>query len=145
MKIKRTLLLVFFFLLLLTSCTNNPNDKDPVTPDTPVVKDNYGNILDYMTKDGGIPLIKIKTDDGKFPQDKENYVDGTLEIVEEKGSNKVIFDKADMGVRLRGNSTLECPKKAFRIKFDKKQSLFELPAAKSWVLLDGSGRGNTNQ
>lgn len=135
MKIKRTLLLVFFFLLVLTSCTNNPNDKDPVTPDTPVVKDNYGNILDYMTKDGGIPLIKIKTDEGKFPQDKENYVDGTLEIVEEKGSNKVIFDKADMGVRLRGNSTLECPKKAFRIKFDKKQSLFELPAAKSWVLL----------
>jgi len=135
MKIKRTLLLVFFFLLVLTSCTNNPNDKDPVTPDTPEVKDNYGNILDYMTKDGGIPLIKIKTDEGKFPQDKENYVDGTLEIVEEKGSNKVIFDKADMGVRLRGNSTLECPKKAFRIKFDKKQSLFELPAAKSWVLL----------
>lgn len=135
MKIKRTLLLVFLFLLVLTSCTNNPNDKDPVTPDTPVVKDNYGNILDYMTKDGGIPLIKIKTDEGKFPQDKENYVDGTLEIVEEKGSNKVIFDKADMGVRLRGNSTLECPKKAFRIKFDKKQSLFELPAAKSWVLL----------
>ena len=135
MKIKRTLLLVFFFLLVLTSCTNNPNDKDPVTPDTPEVKDNYGNILDYMTEDGGIPLIKIKTDEGKFPQDKENYVDGTLEIVEEKGSNKVIFDKADMGVRLRGNSTLECPKKAFRIKFDKKQSLFELPAAKSWVLL----------
>ena len=135
MKIKRTLLLVFFFLLVLTSCTNNPNDKDQVTPDTPEVNDNYGNILDYMTKDGGIPLIKIKTDEGKFPQDKENYVDGTLEIVEEKGSNKVIFDKADMGVRLRGNSTLECPKKAFRIKFDKKQSLFELPAAKSWVLL----------
>ena len=135
MKIKKTLLLVFFIILMLTSCTIDPEKEQPDTPDLPLEKENYGNILDYMTEDGGIPLIRIKTDEGKFPQDKENYVDGTLEIVEKTGSDKVIFEKADMGVRLRGNSTLESPKKAFRIKFDKKQSLFDLPAAKSWVLL----------
>ncbi len=140
MKLKRTLLLIFMFLLVLTSCTKTPDDdkqpeqpNDPVEPEVPV--NNYGNILDYISEDGGVPLIKIETKDDVFPFDKENYIDGTLEIVEQPNTEKVIFEAADMGVRLRGNSTLECPKKAFRIKFDKKQSLFDLPAAKSWVLL----------
>ena len=40
-------------------------------------------------------------------------------------------------IRVRGNSTAlpEYKKKAYRIKFDKKQSLFGRPAAKSWNLL----------
>lgn len=139
MKLKRTVLLVFMFLLILTSCGNKPGDETPDEPTPPEAPsepvNNYGNILDYMSEDGGVPLIRIKTEDSVFPYDKENYVDGTLEIVEQPNTEKVIFEAADMGVRLRGNSTLEAPKKAFRIKFDKKQSLFDLPAAKSWVLL----------
>ena len=39
------------------------------------------------------------------------------------------------GIRLRGNTTKNYPKKPYRIKFDKKQSLFGLTKAKSWVLL----------
>ena len=50
------------------------------------------------------------------------------------------------GIRLRGNSTLTYSKKPYRIKFDKKQSLFGLTKAKSWVLLadylDPSGLHN---
>ena len=47
---------------------------------------------------------------------------------------------------MRGNSTRRLPKKPYRIKFDKKQSLFGLEKSKSWVLLadylDPSGLHN---
>jgi hypothetical protein len=38
-------------------------------------------------------------------------------------------------IRIRGNSTAHAPKKPYRIKFNKKTSLFGREAAKSWVLL----------
>jgi hypothetical protein len=38
-------------------------------------------------------------------------------------------------IKVRGNSTAGADKKPYRIKFDKKQSLFGKTAAKSWVLL----------
>jgi uncharacterized repeat protein (TIGR02543 family) len=38
-------------------------------------------------------------------------------------------------IRIRGNSTAQTAKKPYRIKFDKKVSLFGREAAKSWVLL----------
>ncbi|MDH6304333.1 hypothetical protein M2459_001065 [Parabacteroides sp. PF5-5] len=43
--------------------------------------------------------------------------------------------EASAGVRGRGNTTWQYIKKPYRIKFDKKTSLFGLGAAKSWVLL----------
>ena len=133
MKLKRSLFLILMFLIILTSCNKPTEQPGDIIPPEPI--NNYGNIMDYLNEDGGIPLIRIKTDESVFPKDKENYVDGTLEIVEQPNTEKVILEPKEMGVRLRGNSTLECPKKAFRIKFEEKQSLFELPASKSWVLL----------
>lgn len=66
---------------------------------------------------------------------KEDYVDCTISVshpVEEDWA----FENAKAGIRGRGNSTWEWyPKKPYRIKFDKKQEVFGLPAAKSWVLL----------
>lgn len=133
MKLKRSLFLILMFLIILTSCNKPTEQPGDIIPPEPI--NNYGNIMDYLNEDGGIPLIRIKTDESVFPKDKENYVNGTLEIVEQPNTEKVILEPKEMGVRLRGNSTLECPKKAFRIKFEEKQSLFELPASKSWVLL----------
>ena len=92
------------------------------------------NITNYLGDDNDIFRINITTDDGSFPTNKVDYVPGFLTITQQD-TQKVEFEGAKMGVRLRGNSTLEGDKKPFRIKFDKKQSLFGLPKAKSWVLL----------
>ncbi|GHV17729.1 hypothetical protein AGMMS49938_18610 [Fibrobacterales bacterium] len=58
-----------------------------------------------------------------------------MQIVDVNDENNSI-ETTTAGVRGRGNSTWSLyPKKPYRIKFDKKQSLFGLPKAKSWVLL----------
>ena len=92
------------------------------------------NILNYLDDEGNVPLIEITTKNNEFPKDKENYVSGELAI-KNQSNGDWILDKQAMGIRLRGNSTSAAPKKPFRIKFDKKVSLFGLPEAKSWVLL----------
>ncbi len=77
-----------------------------------------------------IPTIHINTD-GAPISNKTEYVPMKLDMT---NSDSDLSNIAG-GIRLRGNSTLGYPKKAYRIKFDKKQSLFGLPKAKSWVLL----------
>lgn len=78
----------------------------------------------------GIPTIYIDTN-GEGITSKEDYVNMTFTL--EDGEDGL----ADVtgGIRLRGNSTMVYDKKPYRIKFDKKQSLFGLDKAKSWVLL----------
>lgn len=90
-----------------------------------------------------LPIIEINTEDEKFPQDKENYVNCSFKISNtENGAydlEKPMADspKADggVGIRLRGNFTLFGLKKPFRIKFNEKTSLMGLEKNKSWVLL----------
>lgn len=52
------------------------------------------------------------------------YPDGTIDV-----------DNAYCGVRLRGNTTQDYPKKPFAIKMASKQSVLGMPAHKRWVLL----------
>lgn len=77
-----------------------------------------------------LPVICIDTDDEAIRSNIE-YTKMTFDL---KNTKDRLSD-VEGGVRLRGNSTLGFPKKAYRIKFDKKQSLFGLEKAKSWVLL----------
>ncbi len=77
-----------------------------------------------------IPTIFIDTN-GKSIKSDVDYTEMTFDL---KNSSSDLTDISG-GIRLRGNSTLGFPKKAYRIKFDKKQSLFGLEKAKSWVLL----------
>ena len=77
-----------------------------------------------------IPAIRIDTD-GAPINSKLTYTEMTFSM--QDGAETIL--SATGGVRLRGNSTLGYDKKAYRIKFDKKQSLFGLTKAKSWVLL----------
>jgi hypothetical protein len=81
-----------------------------------------------------LPVIEITTDSGAFPNNKIDYMPSTVKLLNEEGDEEYAVDAA-AGVRLRGNSTIRFPKKPFKIKFDKKQSLFGLPKNKSWVLL----------
>lgn len=133
------------FCLLLSSCeygsilesssdghtttesgSNSSEMKDPNQKDK--------NITWFLGSDQDIHRINIHTENQTIPQDKENYISGVLDI-SEQDTTKCILSANPIGIRLRGNSTLEAPKKSFRIKFNEKTSLFNLEKAKSWVLL----------
>jgi hypothetical protein len=100
------------------------------------------------TQASGLPVVKIDTKDGAPVLDKINYVNMTFSLTDpdNPGNNITVVNNID-GIRGRGNSTWDdegwvtdgtgagYAKKPYRIKFDEKQSLFGLPAAKSWVLL----------
>ncbi len=77
-----------------------------------------------------LPVVHINTS-GAAINSKITYTDMTFSLSGCEGE----LEEVTGGIRLRGNSTMHYPKKPYRIKFDKKQSLFGLEKAKSWVLL----------
>lgn len=83
-----------------------------------------------------LPLIRIVTDSAveEIP-DRENYLDADF-IVENFGEEKDINTR--VSIRGRGNSSWYGDKKPYRLKFDKKISLFGLTKAKSWCLINNS-------
>ena len=83
---------------------------------------------DYATYE--LPIVNVNTN-GAGIYSKEDYTSMTFSI--ENCDDELI--EVSGGIRLRGNSTMQYDKKPYRIKFDKKQSLFGLDKAKSWVLL----------
>lgn len=85
-------------------------------------------IWDYATYE--LPIVNIDTA-GSAINSKENYTTMTFSM---ENCDAELTDVSG-GIRLRGNSTMSYAKKPYRIKFDKKQSLFGLDSAKSWVLL----------
>ncbi len=62
---------------------------------------------------------------------KEDYVNSSVTITDEGYELK----NAVAGIRLRGNSSLNAPKKSYKIKFDKKQDLFGFGSDKEWALI----------
>ncbi len=88
-----------------------------------------------VTEDSnGLPVVLVDTDGAPIP-DKVNYVDSKISVLgaEIYGGEDILAAVA--GIKLRGNSTSLYEKKPYRIKFDKKQNVFGLGKAKSWVLL----------
>lgn len=81
----------------------------------------------------GLPVIKIDTENGAAITDKENYITAAIKLIDV--NNKENDIDSETGIRGRGNSTWGYPKKPYRLKFDKKTSMFGLGKAKSWVLL----------
>jgi len=107
-------------------------------PVTYTVKAEDGTVKTYKVElrapqTTGIPIVKIDTDGGAPILDKENYVDANFRLID-PAHPEFEVDKYT-GIRGRGNTTWAFPKKPYRIKFDKKTSLFGYGAAKSWVLL----------
>ena len=90
-----------------------------------------------------MPIVEITTQDQVLPYNKEDYINCSFKIsnCEDVDDNFSVDMKSEygdedcVGIRLRGNSTQNMPKKPYRIKFDKKKSLFGLEKNKSWVLL----------
>lgn len=81
-----------------------------------------------------MPVVSIDTL-GNYVTTKDYYVDSQVTIYDENGA--VDIDASDISIRLRGNISLNAPKKSYRIKFPVKQNPLEIgdDAAKSWNLV----------
>jgi len=75
----------------------------------------------YITTDNNVPIVS-----------KEDYVPASIRIEGNGGYNDFT---ATTKIKGRGNSTWGMPKKPYRLKLDKKASIFGLPESKNWVLL----------
>ena len=84
----------------------------------------------------GLPIVYIDTENKTAIVSKDDYVKGTIRIVEDIETRGVgdVFESA-MKIKGRGNTTWALPKKPYKIKFDEKTSLLGEPADKEWVLL----------
>ena len=83
----------------------------------------------------GLPVIYIETLNEQPIVSKENYVNMNMRIVSDNPAHCVEKTGFHDGIRGRGNTTWSYPKKPYRIKFNRKTSLFGFEQAKSWVLL----------
>ena len=86
-----------------------------------------------------LPVIRINTENADPILDKKNYIPGTVVIEDPDGAYwdtpRLEVKIVENGVRGRGNSTWDMPKKPYKIKFDEKISIFGLGEDKEWVLL----------
>lgn len=77
---------------------------------------------------GELPVISISTND-KPITNKTDYVNMSFELFNTKDGEydiEIPVQEGDVGIRLRGNSTMGLPKKPYRIKFDTKPEMFGL-------------------
>lgn len=81
-----------------------------------------------------LPTVSIHTLNNEIPYDKEHQIESQLIIISNDGT-KLLSEPGT--TRERGNGSRTFPKKPWRIKFDKKQSVLDAPAkAKKWTLLN---------
>jgi len=82
-----------------------------------------------------LPTVYITTADGEAPYDKLHEMRSRVVIV---NSGNRLIDSAS--VRLRGNASMNFPKKPYHIRFDTKHSVLGSPAtAKRWTLINNYG------
>ena len=99
----------------------------------------YGS--NEVVPEDDLPVFKINTENAKPVTSRTTYVNCDIEVedVNDPINNLPVSAGA---MKVRGESSSACPKKNYRIKFNKKQSLFGLKKNKSWVLqadyMDGS-------
>ena len=99
-------------------------------------------VLHAVSITGTLPVVYITTGDGQAITSKEEYKAATVYI------DPLETGKAGLGsasapiaaqVKGRGNYTWkDFDKKPYKIKFDKKQTVFGMPSNKHWVLLAGA-------
>ncbi len=117
MKNLIALVLVLVCMSVLVGCSNDHSTLF-----------DYKKIESVCEQERAIPRIDIDTFGCKITS-KEDYIDCTVSI---SGTE---IDQYSAGIRGRGNSTWDLPKKPYRIKFNEKVSLFGEEKNKSWVLL----------
>ena len=90
----------------------------------------------------GLPVLYLNTEVSMEEITHDAYVFGDMKLVYGNDSadftytfSKVKKGEKKEGIKGRGNTTWLMDKKGYAIKFDKKQSLFGLPAAKKWCII----------
>lgn len=84
-----------------------------------------------------LPLVVIHAEGDQEPVDKVNNLPAVINVISKNG-HKLLSD--DGTYRLRGNYSMELPKKPYRIKFNNKHHVCGSPAkAKKWTLINNYG------
>lgn len=86
-----------------------------------------------LTETRGLPVLKINVDSGLPVVSKEEWVPAHYTLYSEDGTT--VLNDGTTGIKGRGNTTWEMPKKPYGLKLDKKTSLLGMDKHKSWVLL----------
>lgn len=90
----------------------------------------------HLYRPTNLPLVVIHTQDAVEPADKVNNIVSIVSIVGDDGS--LLTDSAT--TRLRGNASMQFPKKPYRIKFAHKQRPLNAAAkTKKWTLINNYG------
>lgn len=118
------------------SGTTINNFEEPLTF---ILNTNNGSTKEYVVniKFMCLPKIYIHTENNAEILDKENYVNSTVRI---EDPSKIYTDgtpfESTAGIRGRGNSTWDMPKKPYKIKLDKAANLLGINSDdKDWALL----------
>ena len=88
----------------------------------------------------GLPTLYINTEIPTKDITKTEYAFGDMKLIYESGEEFTYTFKTEKdgekkeGIKGRGNTSWSMPKKGYNIKFDKKQSFFNLPASKKWCI-----------
>lgn len=87
-----------------------------------------------------LPTVCINTVNAEEPYDKEHNITSEIIVLSEEDGAPYVLD-APGESRLRGNASMQFPKKPYRIKFDKKQRILpDAPAkVKKWTLINNYG------
>lgn len=103
--------------------------------DKVITVDTYNIYAEFEYDFLEVPAIIINTDEKQEITSKENYTSSKVSIV--NTNEEWQLNELSAGVRLRGySSSWHYPKKSYRIKFDKKQSVLGSSyKAKSWTLI----------
>lgn len=81
-----------------------------------------------------LPIVVIEVEGGVDVASNEEYQKATIYMTTD-GTEYKALGESSIQIRGRGHSTWKWEKKPYKIKFDKKTSLFGLEANKDWTLL----------
>lgn len=126
-KARRSCVKIFLLLLSLLFCMCKRETIEPENPKIP----SFSEVFDSLKT--GLPIVFIYTENAKPIVAKNVYLWSDIYIVDSENPSNNLAAKG--AVRGRGNDTWGLPKKPYRIKFEKKESLFGLTAARDWILL----------
>ena len=117
--LKQSRFIYFYLIIGLLSIESCTKDESVVVP-VPKVEDVNLAHINFDTN-GGVPIVS-----------KAVYVDGVLTVSEPSKSSALSIDAK---IRGRGNSTWHYPKKPYKIKLSREESILRLAPEKDWVLL----------
>ncbi|WP_158748239.1 CotH kinase family protein [Acidobacterium sp. S8] len=82
-----------------------------------------------------LPVVRITTQDNAPILNKTDYVQGNVTITPGTADPADSPYTGPMEAHLHGNSTIEMPKKPYKVKLNSKAPLLGMPSNKNWILL----------